>query len=150
MGHPLRKKPRGKLPRLAQSRGSIVHNLYVSHLRVPMASTLPALEASLEASFSMSGQIRAVFEQFQRKIAKFYAKLAVFEAAQGDHGTIETIAAVMSEAMTVTYWDDALTFYRMALEKMNICSSNSRERSLSFMPNSLSLKRLKAIMARWE
>ncbi|KAJ5158598.1 CheY-like superfamily [Penicillium coprophilum] len=36
-----------------QSRGSIVHNLYVSHLRVPMASTLPALEASLEASFSM-------------------------------------------------------------------------------------------------
>jgi signal transduction histidine kinase/CheY-like chemotaxis protein len=36
-----------------QSRGSIIHNLYVSHLRVPMASTLPALEASLEASFSM-------------------------------------------------------------------------------------------------
>ncbi|CAG7992670.1 unnamed protein product [Penicillium olsonii] len=36
-----------------QSRGSIVHNLYVSHLRVPMASTLPALETSLEASFSM-------------------------------------------------------------------------------------------------
>lgn len=36
-----------------QSRGSIVHNLYVSHLRVPMVSTLPALEASLEASFSM-------------------------------------------------------------------------------------------------
>lgn len=36
-----------------QSRGSIVHNLYVSHLRVPMASTLPALEDSLEVSFSM-------------------------------------------------------------------------------------------------
>ncbi|KAJ5174443.1 uncharacterized protein N7482_000320 [Penicillium canariense] len=36
-----------------QSRGSIVHNLYVSHLRVPMASTLPALEASLEASFTI-------------------------------------------------------------------------------------------------
>lgn len=36
-----------------QSRGSIAHNLYVSHLRVPMASTLPVLEASLEASFSM-------------------------------------------------------------------------------------------------
>lgn len=36
-----------------QSRGSIAHNLYVSHLRVPMASTLPALEASLEVSFSM-------------------------------------------------------------------------------------------------
>lgn len=36
-----------------QSRGSVVHNLYVSHLRVPMASTLPALEASLEASFTM-------------------------------------------------------------------------------------------------
>ena len=36
-----------------QSRGSIVHNLYVSHLRVPMASTLPALETSLEASFTM-------------------------------------------------------------------------------------------------
>lgn len=35
-----------------QSRGFIVHNLYVSHLRVSMASTLPALEASLEASFS--------------------------------------------------------------------------------------------------
>lgn len=36
-----------------QSRGSIVHNLYVSHLRVPLASTLPAVEASLEASFTM-------------------------------------------------------------------------------------------------
>lgn len=36
-----------------QSRGSIVHNLYVSHMRVPMMSTLPALEASLEASFTM-------------------------------------------------------------------------------------------------
>lgn len=36
-----------------QNRGSIVHNLYVSHLRVPMASTLPALEASLEASFTI-------------------------------------------------------------------------------------------------
>ncbi|KAJ5793123.1 uncharacterized protein N7503_009101 [Penicillium pulvis] len=36
-----------------QSRGSIVHNLYVSHLRVPLASTLPALEASLEVSFTM-------------------------------------------------------------------------------------------------
>ena len=36
-----------------QSRGAIVHNLYVSHLRVPMESTLPALEASLEASLSM-------------------------------------------------------------------------------------------------
>lgn len=36
-----------------QSRGSIAHNLYVSHLRVPMASTLPALEASLEVSFLM-------------------------------------------------------------------------------------------------
>lgn len=36
-----------------QSRGSIVHNLYVSHLRVPMVSTLPALETSLEASFTM-------------------------------------------------------------------------------------------------
>ncbi|GES61924.1 sensor histidine kinase/response regulator [Aspergillus terreus] len=36
-----------------QSRGSIVHNLYVSHLRVPLTSTLPALEASVEASFSM-------------------------------------------------------------------------------------------------
>ncbi|KAJ5591105.1 hypothetical protein N7450_005077 [Penicillium hetheringtonii] len=36
-----------------QSRGFIVHNLYVSHLRISMASTLPALEASLEACFSM-------------------------------------------------------------------------------------------------
>ncbi|KAJ5288003.1 hypothetical protein N7478_003689 [Penicillium angulare] len=36
-----------------QSRGSVVHNLYVSHLRVPLATTLPALEASLEASFTM-------------------------------------------------------------------------------------------------
>ncbi|EPS29906.1 hypothetical protein PDE_04856 [Penicillium oxalicum 114-2] len=34
-----------------QSRGFLVHNLYVSHLRVPMASTLPAIEASLENSF---------------------------------------------------------------------------------------------------
>ncbi|KAJ5141279.1 hypothetical protein N7526_002274 [Penicillium atrosanguineum] len=36
-----------------QSRGSIVHSLYVSHLRIPLASTLPALEASLEASFTI-------------------------------------------------------------------------------------------------
>ncbi|PLN76279.1 hypothetical protein BDW42DRAFT_179039, partial [Aspergillus taichungensis] len=36
-----------------QSRGSIVHNLYVSHLRVPLASTLPALEDSVETSLSM-------------------------------------------------------------------------------------------------
>lgn len=36
-----------------QSRGSIVHDLYVSHMRVPMMSTLPALETSLEASFTM-------------------------------------------------------------------------------------------------
>lgn len=36
-----------------QSRGSIVNNLYVSHLRVPMATTLPALEDSLEISFSI-------------------------------------------------------------------------------------------------
>ena len=36
-----------------QSRGSIVHSLYVSHLRIPMVSTLPALEASLEVSFTM-------------------------------------------------------------------------------------------------
>ncbi|EAW09822.1 putative sensor histidine kinase/response regulator [Aspergillus clavatus NRRL 1] len=36
-----------------QRRGSIVHNLYISHLRVPMPSTLPALETSVEASFSM-------------------------------------------------------------------------------------------------
>lgn len=36
-----------------QSRGSIVHNLYVSHLRVSLASTLPALETSLEASFTI-------------------------------------------------------------------------------------------------
>jgi len=35
-----------------QSRGSVVHSLYVSHLRIPMVSTLPALEASLEASFT--------------------------------------------------------------------------------------------------
>lgn len=44
----------GRCPELStQSRGSIVHNLYVSHLRVPIASTLPALEVSLETSFSM-------------------------------------------------------------------------------------------------
>ncbi|PYI10270.1 sensor histidine kinase/response regulator [Aspergillus sclerotiicarbonarius CBS 121057] len=36
-----------------QSRGSIVHNLYVGHLRVPLSSTLPALETSVETSFSM-------------------------------------------------------------------------------------------------
>ncbi|KAJ5239714.1 CheY-like superfamily [Penicillium chermesinum] len=36
-----------------QSRGSIVHNLYVAHLRVPLAQTLPALETSLEVSFTM-------------------------------------------------------------------------------------------------
>lgn len=31
-----------------------------------------------------------------------------------------TIGAVMAEAMAVTYWDDALTFYRMAIEMMNL------------------------------
>ncbi|KAJ5601674.1 hypothetical protein N7510_011208 [Penicillium lagena] len=36
-----------------QSRGSIAHNLFVSHLRIPLVSTLPSLEASLEASFTM-------------------------------------------------------------------------------------------------
>ncbi|KAJ5493210.1 hypothetical protein N7539_001956 [Penicillium diatomitis] len=36
-----------------QSRGSLVHNLYVSHLRVPMSSILPAIEASLETSFTI-------------------------------------------------------------------------------------------------
>lgn len=36
-----------------QSRASIAHNLYVSHLRVPMSSTLPALEVALEAAFAM-------------------------------------------------------------------------------------------------
>ncbi|KAH8424071.1 putative sensor histidine kinase/response regulator [Aspergillus melleus] len=36
-----------------QSRGSVVHNLYVSHLRVPLSSTLPALEASVESSLSI-------------------------------------------------------------------------------------------------
>ncbi|KAJ5887929.1 hypothetical protein N7495_007970 [Penicillium taxi] len=36
-----------------QSRGSIVHSLYVSHLRLPIATTLPTLDASLELSFIM-------------------------------------------------------------------------------------------------
>ncbi|KAF7172484.1 hypothetical protein CNMCM5623_004698 [Aspergillus felis] len=36
-----------------QRRGTIVHNLYISHLRVPMPSTLPVLETSVEVSFTM-------------------------------------------------------------------------------------------------
>ncbi|PYI15478.1 hypothetical protein BO99DRAFT_249898 [Aspergillus violaceofuscus CBS 115571] len=36
-----------------QGRGLIVHNLYVAHLRVPLSSTLPVLETSVETSFSM-------------------------------------------------------------------------------------------------
>ncbi|KAL2834960.1 hypothetical protein BDW59DRAFT_1617 [Aspergillus cavernicola] len=36
-----------------RSRGSIVHNLYIGHLRGPLASTLPALEASVETSSSL-------------------------------------------------------------------------------------------------
>ncbi|KAL4878703.1 hypothetical protein BJY04DRAFT_195444 [Aspergillus karnatakaensis] len=36
-----------------RSRGSLVHNYYIGHLRGPLASTLPALEASVEASFSL-------------------------------------------------------------------------------------------------
>lgn len=31
-----------------------------------------------------------------------------------------TIGAVMAEAMAVTFWDDALTFYRMAIEMMKL------------------------------
>lgn len=36
-----------------QSRATVTHNLFVSHLRVPIASTLPILENSLEESFAM-------------------------------------------------------------------------------------------------
>jgi hypothetical protein len=36
-----------------RSRGSLVHNFYVAHLRAPLANTLPALEACVEASASL-------------------------------------------------------------------------------------------------
>ncbi|KAL4782422.1 hypothetical protein BJX76DRAFT_358973 [Aspergillus varians] len=36
-----------------QSRGSIVYNFYIGHLRGPLASTLPALEASVETSLNL-------------------------------------------------------------------------------------------------
>ncbi|KAL3496895.1 hypothetical protein BJX62DRAFT_232091 [Aspergillus germanicus] len=36
-----------------RSRGSLVHNFYVAHLRAPLANTLPALEACVEASSSL-------------------------------------------------------------------------------------------------
>lgn len=36
-----------------QSRAAVTHNLYVSHLRVPFASTLPTLENSLEVSLAV-------------------------------------------------------------------------------------------------
>ncbi|KAI9374281.1 hypothetical protein BJX61DRAFT_540920 [Aspergillus egyptiacus] len=36
-----------------RSRGSIVHNYYLGHLRGPLSSTLPALETSVEASSSL-------------------------------------------------------------------------------------------------
>ncbi|KAL4921897.1 hypothetical protein BDW62DRAFT_173623 [Aspergillus aurantiobrunneus] len=36
-----------------QSRGSIVYNFYIGHLRGPLASTLPALEASVETSLTL-------------------------------------------------------------------------------------------------
>lgn len=36
-----------------RSRGAIVHNFYIGHLRGPLASTLPALEASVETSSSL-------------------------------------------------------------------------------------------------
>jgi hypothetical protein len=36
-----------------QNRGYTVHIFYISHLRVPLSSTLLALEASVEAAFSM-------------------------------------------------------------------------------------------------
>ncbi|KKK18078.1 putative sensor histidine kinase/response regulator [Aspergillus ochraceoroseus] len=34
--------------------------------------------------------------------------------------TMITIGAVMAEAMAVTFWDDSLTFYRMAIDMMNL------------------------------
>jgi hypothetical protein len=37
-----------------RSRGSLVHNFYVAHLRAPLANTLPALEACVEASSSLA------------------------------------------------------------------------------------------------
>jgi signal transduction histidine kinase/CheY-like chemotaxis protein/tetratricopeptide (TPR) repeat protein len=55
-----------------QSRGSIVHNLYVSHLRVPMASTLPALEASLEASFTMGDPYLTLISISSMAMARLY------------------------------------------------------------------------------
>ncbi|KAL2863641.1 putative sensor histidine kinase/response regulator [Aspergillus lucknowensis] len=36
-----------------QSRGAIVHNFYIGHLRGPLAAILPSLEASVETSFSL-------------------------------------------------------------------------------------------------
>lgn len=38
---------------LTQTRASITQNLYVNHLRIPVSSTLPALEAALETSFAL-------------------------------------------------------------------------------------------------
>ncbi|KAL4942237.1 hypothetical protein BDV06DRAFT_165746 [Aspergillus oleicola] len=36
-----------------QSRGSIVYNFYLGHLRMPLAATLPALETSVETSLTL-------------------------------------------------------------------------------------------------
>ncbi|KAJ5576840.1 hypothetical protein N7535_003766, partial [Penicillium sp. DV-2018c] len=86
-----------------QSRGSIVHNLYVSHLRVPMASTLPALEASLEASFSMEAfcvetpEEIPMWQQDTRGGASLIAVQQVSRALQGKTD-FRTVDGIMSDA----------------------------------------------------
>lgn len=55
-----------------QNRGSIVHNLYVSHLRVPMLSVLPALEAALEASFTIGDPYITLISISSMAMARLY------------------------------------------------------------------------------
>lgn len=55
-----------------QSRGYTVHNLYVSHLRTPIRSTLPALESSLEASFSIGDPFMTLISLSAMAMARLY------------------------------------------------------------------------------
>ncbi|KAJ9293720.1 hypothetical protein DTO271G3_7602 [Paecilomyces variotii] len=54
------------------SRGYTVHNLYVSHLRVPIRSTLPELETSLESSFAIGDPFMSLISLSSMAMARLY------------------------------------------------------------------------------
>lgn len=54
------------------SRGYTVHNLYVNHLRVPIRSTLPELETSLESSFAIGDPFMTLISLSSMAMARLY------------------------------------------------------------------------------